>query len=119
MRALAFASLALFPVLTSLLAMIPFMAIGGGIALPSLVALLTFAAPPNARGGVIGLNQSANALGSILGPLLAGFMFDALGPNAPMVAAASIMGVTVLVGLNLYRFPLARPDSAAVITDRR
>ncbi len=119
MRALAFASLALFPVLTSLLAMIPFMAIGGGIALPSLVALLTFAAPPNARGGVIGLNQSANALGSILGPLLAGFMFDALGPNAPMVAAASIMGVTVLVGLNLYRFPLARPDSAAVIKDRR
>ncbi|GIL15836.1 MAG: tetracycline resistance MFS efflux pump [Chloroflexota bacterium] len=119
MRALAFASLALFPVLTSLLAMIPFMAIGGGIALPSLVALLTFAAPPNARGGVIGLNQSANALGSILGPLLAGFMFDALGPNAPMVAAASIMGATVLVGLNLYRFPLARPDSAAVIKDRR
>jgi len=119
MRALAFASLALFPVLTSLLAMIPFMAIGGGIALPSLVALLTFAAPPNARGGVIGLNQSANALGSILGPLLAGFMFDALGPNAPMVAAASIMSATVLVGLNLYRFPLARPDSAAVIKDRR
>jgi predicted MFS family arabinose efflux permease len=58
---------------------------------------------------VIGLNQSANALGSILGPLLAGFLFDAVGPNAPMIAACAIMMVTVLVGLNLYRFPLKKP----------
>ena len=69
-------------------------------------ALLTFAAPPNARGGVIGLNQSASALGSVLGPLIAGFLFDAVGPNAPMIAAAGIMFVTVAIGLNLYRFPL-------------
>jgi DHA1 family tetracycline resistance protein-like MFS transporter len=110
MRTIAFAILALAPILFSALAVIPLMAIGGGIALPSLVALLTFAAPPHARGGAIGLNQSANALGSILGPLLAGFLFDAVGPNAPMVAAAVLMGITVLIGLNLYRFPLKRPD---------
>lgn len=110
MRTAAFGILALFPVLLAALAVIPLMAIGGGIALPSLVALLTFAAPPNARGGVIGLNQSANALGAVLGPLLAGFLFDTVGPNAPMVAAAVIMGITVLVGLNLYRFPLKRPS---------
>lgn len=110
MRTAAFGILALFPVLLAALAVIPLMAIGGGIALPSLVALLTFAAPPNARGGVIGLNQSANALGAVLGPLLAGFLFDTVGPNAPMVAAAIIMGITVLMGLNLYRFPLKRPN---------
>lgn len=110
MRSFSFGLLALFPALLSILLVIPVMAMGGGIALPSLVALLTFAAPPNARGGVIGLNQSANALGSIMGPLLAGFLFDAIGPNAPMVAAAVIMGITVLIGLNLYRFPLKRPN---------
>ncbi len=110
LRALGFALLAAFPLLLPALATIPLMAIGGGIALPSLVALLTFAAPPQSRGGVIGLNQSANALGSILGPLLAGFLFDAVHPNAPMVAAAALMGITVLIGLNLYRFPLQRSN---------
>lgn len=108
-RGIGFALLAAFPVFLSALLTIPLLSVGGGVALPSLIALLTFAAPPHARGSVIGLNQSANALGSILGPLIAGFLFDAVGPNAPMIAAATIMVVTVLVGLNLYRFPLTRP----------
>ncbi|MDL1896868.1 TCR/Tet family MFS transporter [Anaerolineae bacterium CFX7] len=111
MRTLAFALLALLPTLPIALATIPLMAIGGGIALPSLVALLTFVAPPSERGGVIGLNQSANALGSILGPLLAGFLFDTVDPNAPMVAATILMGLTVLVGLKLYRAPITRPET--------
>lgn len=112
-RGVGFALLAAFPVLVSALFTIPLLSVGAGVALPSLIALLTFAAPPNARGGVIGLNQSANALGSILGPLLAGFLFDAVGPNAPMIAASAIMMVTVLTGLNLYRFPLKRHSPAS------
>lgn len=111
LRAIAFGMLAAAPVLIVAVITIPLLAVGAGIALPSLVALLTFAAPPNARGGVIGLNQSANALGSILGPLLAGFLFDAVNPNAPMIAACLIMLITVLIGLNLYRFPLKNPAS--------
>lgn len=105
-RAVGWAVLAAFPILFTAIATIPLLAVGAGVALPSMVALLTFAAPPNARGGVIGLNQSASALGSVLGPLIAGFLFDAVGPNAPMIAAAGIMFVTVAIGLNLYRFPL-------------
>ncbi len=110
-RALAFGILAAFPFLITSIVTIPLLAIGAGVALPSIVALLTFAAPPNARGGVIGLNQSANALGSVLGPLIAGFLFDAVGPNAPMIAASVIMLVTVLIGLNLYRMPLKKPQT--------
>ena len=108
-RAVGWGLLAAFPVMIAAIATIPLLAIGAGVALPSIVALLTFAAPPHARGGVIGLNQSANALGSILGPLIAGFLFDAIGPNAPMIAASAIMLITVLIGLNLYRFPLKKP----------
>lgn len=107
-RMVAFALLAGFPTLLTAVLVIPLIAVGGGVALPAIVALLTFAAPPDARGSAIGLNQSASALGSILGPLLAGFLFDAVGPNAPMIAAAVIMGLTVLIGLNLFRFPLQR-----------
>jgi DHA1 family tetracycline resistance protein-like MFS transporter len=112
-RALGFGLLALFPILLSAAIVVPLLSVGAGVALPSMIALLTFAAPPDARGGVIGLNQSANALGSVLGPLLAGFLFDAVGPNAPMVASSAIMLVTVLVGLNLYRFPLKKSASTA------
>lgn len=111
MRAIAFALLAMFPSLLSVLVAMPLLSIGAGVALPAVIALLTFAAPPNARGGVIGLNQSASALGAILGPLLGGFLFDTVSPAAPMVAAAAIMGLTVLVGLNLYRFPLKQASA--------
>ncbi len=112
-RGIGFGLLAAFPTLFMTIATIPLLSVGAGVALPSIVALLTFAAPTATRGGVIGLNQSANALGSILGPLIAGYLFDTVGPNAPMVAASAIMLVTVLLGLNLYRFPLERPHSAA------
>ena len=111
-RGIGFGLLAAFPTLFMTIATIPLLSVGAGVALPSIVALLTFAAPTATRGGVIGLNQSANALGSILGPLIAGYLFDTVGPNAPMVAASAIMLVTVLLGLNLYRFPLERPHAA-------
>lgn len=112
-RGLGFGLLAAFPVLLTAIGTIPLLAIGAGVALPSLIALLTFAAPPNARGGVLGLNQSANALGSILGPLIAGFLFDTVNPNAPMIAACVVMLLTVLLGLNLYRFSLTQPAPRA------
>lgn len=111
-RALGFALLALFPVVAATMVTIPLLAIGAGVALPSLVALLTFAAPANTRGGVIGLYQSANALGSIIGPLIAGFLFDAVGPNSPIVAASLIMLVAVLLGLTMYRMPLKKSEHA-------
>lgn len=113
LRVIAFGILATSPGLLVAAISIPLLAVGGGIALPSLIALLTFAAPPGERGGVIGLNQSANALGAVLGPLLAGFLFDAVNPNAPMIAASLLMLITVLVSLNLYRMPLKKPESAA------
>ncbi len=112
-RAIGFGLLAALPTVATALVVIPLLAVGGGVVLPSIVALLTFAAPPGTRGGVIGLNQSASALGSILGPLLAGFLFDAVNPNAPMIAASVIMGITVLIALNLRRFSLRRPPVAA------
>src|SRR5581483_9378588 len=108
-RTLAFSILSISPTLVAVGITIPLLSVSGGIVLPSLIALLTFASPPNARGGVIGLNQSASSLGAILGPLLAGSLFDAINPNAPIVAAAVLMGITSLIGLSLFRFHLHRP----------
>lgn len=105
-RVLAFVAMSFSPTIIVAVSVIPFLAIGGGVSLPALIALLTYAAPPGERGQVIGLNQSVAAIGSILGPILSGFLFQNVHPNAPMVAAAIIMGVTVLVGLNIFRMPI-------------
>ncbi len=105
-RGVAFGIMALAPSVFTVVPVIPLVAMGGGFALPATIALLTYAAPPGERGQAIGLFQSVSALGSILGPLLAGFLFETVHPNAPMIAAAIVMGLTTLVGLNLFRFPL-------------
>lgn len=108
-RTAAFSAMAIAPVVIVSVAAVPFLAVGGGVALPALIALLTYAAPPDGRGQVIGLNQSVSAFGSILGPLLAGFLFQNVHPNAPMVAAATITGLTLLVSVNIFRVPLHQP----------
>ncbi len=115
-RGLAFGVMALAPSLIAIVPSLPFVAIGGGFALPATIALLTYAAPPGERGQAVGMFQSASALGSILGPLMAGFLFQNVHPNAPMIAASAVIGLTTLVGLNIFRFPMQQsiPEKAPV-----
>ncbi len=115
-RSLAFVGMALFPSLATVIIGIPLISIGGGVALPALIALLTFTAPPGDRGRVIGLNQSASALGNIAGPLLAGFLFDNVHPNAPMWMAGLVTIATLGAGLALgfYRLPVHKPAAGPV-----
>jgi DHA1 family tetracycline resistance protein-like MFS transporter len=68
----------------SLLALV----IGLGLATPALNALIAVQAAPMERGAVMGLSQSASALGRVLGPLGAGAIFDQFGHSSPFVAAA-------------------------------
>lgn len=105
----AFAAMSLAPLIPVVFIAIPFLAIGGGVALPATIALLTFAAPPGERGQVIGLNQSVSAMGSVFGPLLSGFLFQNVQPNASMLAAALIMGLTTLLALGILRMPIHKP----------
>ncbi|MEK7275956.1 MAG: MFS transporter [Chloroflexota bacterium] len=105
-RGVGFAIMAAAPSVFVVALGVPFIAIGGGFVLPAMVALITYAAPPGERGQAVGLFQSASALGSIAGPLLAGFLFQVINPNAPLIAAAISMGFTVLVGSYIFRLPL-------------
>lgn len=108
-RGASFLLLGLLPYLATTLAVVPMLAIGGGVALPALIALLTYTAPPQQRGRVIGLNQSAAALGNILGPLLCGYLFDNAGPNIAMGFAGAATILTVVLGLGIYRLPVQKP----------
>lgn len=111
-QTLAFTTMSLSPTLLASSIAAPIMAVGGSTAMPAQLALLTYAAPPNKRGQVIGVHQSFTSFGNILGPLLGGFLFESVHPNAPMVAAAVGMGITFLISLALFRFPMSRTQIA-------
>jgi len=71
-------------------------AIGFAFLNPALASLASLSGPASAQGEVLGLQQSAGALGRIGGPAVAGPLFDAFGANAPFVFGALAMLVTVL-----------------------
>ncbi len=105
MRVVAYASFAVLPLLAPTLLVVPLLSIGGGIMLPSLLALLTYVTPRQERGEAIGLVQSVQNVGRILGPLMGGWLFQQVNPGAPMGAAAIISGLTLFAALALIRMP--------------
>lgn len=67
------------------------MAMGGGVAGPSLNGLLSKLVPPDRRGEVFGVTQSLGSLARVLGPAWGGWSFGHLGMGAPYVTAAMLM----------------------------
>lgn len=109
-RFIAFGVMALIPLLVPSILIFPLISIGGGISLPALVALLTYVTPAERRGQAIGLLQSAQNIGAIFGPIIAGYLFDNYSPVAPMAFAASLMGLTAIIGaVTLSRIEVERP----------
>ena len=88
-------------------------AVANGFSQPALVALLTYAAPPGQRGLAIGVLESFQSLGRILGPILAGFLFEQVNPTAPIAAAAVVTGLAFVLTLGLGRVQNERPRGAA------
>ena len=75
------------------------LAIGQGVASPSITSLVTQHAPPERRGEALGFQQSANAVGRVLGPPAAGAMFDRVGIWSPYVAGSvlCVVAMTLVV----------------------
>jgi MFS transporter, DHA1 family, tetracycline resistance protein len=71
--------------------------LGIGFAGPALQSLIASQAGDEERGAVMGLSQSAAALGRVAGPLGAGALFDAIGPPAPFVAGALVLLAALFV----------------------
>ncbi|MBP6689590.1 MAG: MFS transporter [Hyphomonadaceae bacterium] len=91
--AAGFAGLAVSHEVATMAASLTALVIGIGLSTPALNALIAAQAAESERGAVMGLSQSASALGRVAGPLGAGALFDQLGPGAPFsVAAVLIIG---------------------------
>ncbi len=77
------------------------LAVGMGLFSPSINSLLSFHAGATERGGIMGVGQSASSLARVIGPSVAGFIFDHGGRNAPYFVSAVVMAAMALLALRL------------------
>ena len=96
-----------------LLAATGLLAVGMGLTQPSLNSLISRRARADEQGEVLGVNQSAGSFARIVGPWLAGFLFEAFGRNAPFLAGAVLMALALVLAR-----PALRPLVAAEFPQR-
>ncbi len=101
MRAFAWGMMALFPFLAPTLLAAPLIGMGGGIGLPALTALITYAAPPEQQGYAIGLMQASKGIGRIIGSTMGGVVFQYIAPSATLTTSALISATLLVVMLRL------------------
>jgi DHA1 family tetracycline resistance protein-like MFS transporter len=81
------------------------LALGYGGTLPSIASLLSRVAPPQLQGSVLGTGQSVGSLARIIGPTLAGFVYDLRGIAWPYLVGAWVAGLAFLVATSLRPKP--------------
>ncbi len=75
-------------------------AIGSSITTPSLASLLSLTVGDEEQGGMLGLGQSLSALGRVLGPAAAGWLFE-IGPGLPFQVGGGLMALCAIVALGV------------------
>lgn len=76
------------------------LAAGSALNMPSLTSLLSRSAPPEHQGGLLGTGQSRAALGRVLGPAMAGGLFE-LEPRLPLLVGACLALVAFVLSLGV------------------
>lgn len=116
--AIAAVSLALVPACTSmeaLLAAIAGLAVGQGLASPTLSSLVSTLAPQDRVGGVMGLYQSLSSLARIVGPLLGQWSLGAIGLAWPhRIGAVLELIAAILVASALFSWTRRSTADSAV-----
>ncbi len=78
-------------------------AIGNGLAAPSLAGLVSVSTSAEDQGGALGAYQSMGSLARSAGPFLGGFAFDYLGPGSPLWIGGIVVALSTLLALQLPR----------------
>ena len=89
-----------------------FLTVGQGLLSPTLASATSEASGSRSRGEALGVNQSAGALGRIVGPLIAGALFEHVGLGAPYLFAALLAGIGLYVATGIPA-PDPRDDDVA------
>ncbi len=72
-------------------------ALGSSLAIPTLTALLSSEAGEERQGAVLGSMAALLSLTQVIGPPLAGFLFDRVGPPAPYLLGSALAGLGLAV----------------------
>ena len=70
---------------------------GYSLCQPTVLSLISGRAPPERQGAAMGTAATAGSLGRIAGPLVAGVLFEQVGPSAPQTLAGLL--IVVLLAL--------------------
>ncbi len=81
-------------------------AFGRGVSEPSIQALITRFQSVAKSGTLLGLYQSARSLALIVGPIWAGYAYEAISPRAVFVVGGFIMMAALVFGLILLRMEI-------------
>lgn len=81
-------------------------AVGLGMTMPSMNALVTSLTTKEKRGKVMGIYSASRNTGLAVGPLLGGYTFDTLSVQAPFL----ICGVAVFLGMSVLIATVTEPD---------
>jgi DHA1 family tetracycline resistance protein-like MFS transporter len=66
------------------------LAVSGGLTQPSVASLISRAAGAGTQGSALGTSQSAASLARVVGPAMAGALFQQFSPAAPYFVAAAL-----------------------------
>ena len=78
-------------------------ACGMSLAMPNISALISRSSPPDRQGAMLGLNMAAGSMARIIGPIVAGVVYSAVGPNWPFLVAAVLTLPAAAMALNAGR----------------
>jgi multidrug resistance protein len=102
MMGVGFFGIALTPVAWGLYPAVAVIAIGNGLASPSFSALLSHGVGAGEQGALFGATQGVASLTMIIGPVLAGLLYDVIGQRAPYLLGALLLAAAVVA---LRRIP--------------
>jgi MFS family permease len=100
LMAASFAFIPWSPTVALLLLPLGISSVGRGIGQPSLMSLVSKKSPPHMRGAVMGTFQASASLGRVVGPVMAGALFDRSTP-LPYYVAGALMGAVFALSLNV------------------
>jgi DHA1 family tetracycline resistance protein-like MFS transporter len=94
----------------------PYLALGTSLLNPSKSSLISRSIPPQLQGTILGLNQSFSSLGRVVGPSVAGAMFE-YSINLPFYVGAGVMLPTLFISFTLTKTnddtPIQQPTTSS------
>jgi multidrug resistance protein len=94
-----------------LLIALALLSIGDGAVTPTISTLLSFSSVADAQGETLGLAQGIGGLARVIGPVVAGVLYDRIGAGIPFIAGG-ILGILALL-LALSPLPIAEAQTSA------